>query len=145
MPIVDIKDALVDILSGSDAFGQGGAGTNYDVLETTSGSAVVLSWTNLSSSQVGYTIGNTERLWTFSAEIYLKDEGDPDELMNKPFGAIDTIVQTLEQNPTLNGTASGVTAIRAFHRPSKFREVVDVGGFVWLLFNIELDVLEWTD
>lgn len=144
MPIVDIKDALIDILSESDAFGADGVSTNYDVLESPSGSAVVLSWTNLSSKQAGFTTGNTERLWTFSAEIYLKDEGNPVELLDKPFGAIDVIVNKLELNPTLNDTADSVAAIRAFHRPSKFREVVDVGGFVWLLFNIELDVLEWT-
>jgi len=70
-------------------------------------------------------------------------EGNPAELMEKPFAAIDTIVNVLEGNPTLDGTAAGVTSIRAFHRPSKFREVIDVGGFIWQLFNIELDVLEW--
>jgi len=32
MSIVAIKDALVSAMSGSEAFGIGGAGTNYDVL-----------------------------------------------------------------------------------------------------------------
>jgi hypothetical protein len=143
MPIVDIKNALINTLSGSDAFGADGVSTSYDVLESPSGSAVVISWTNLSAQPAGYSIDNRQRVWTFSAEIYLKDDGDPQALLDKPFEAIDVIVSTLEKDPTLGGTSGGVTDIRAFHRPSKFREVVDVGGFVWLLFNIELDVVEW--
>lgn len=138
-----IKDGLVTTLSAASAFGAGGVDTNYSILETTGGSCLVLSWANLDSAPMAYGVAHKERVWTFAVEIFMKDTGDPVSLMNRPFSAIDTIVTALEADPTVQGTAESVPAIRAFHRPSQFRQLVDAGGAIWVMFQIEIDIREW--
>jgi len=143
MPATEIKDGLITTLSAASAFGENGVSTNYSVLEGSAGSCLVISWLNVGSGKTTFGPSQIERLWTFSVEIFLQDQGDHVKLMNKPFEAIDTIIATLESDPTVQGTATDVSRISAFHRPSAFRELVEAGGITWLMFNIEVDVKEF--
>lgn len=138
-----IKDGFITQLSAASAFGTNGVSTNYRILEQTAGSCLVISWINLDSTPLAYGTTHIDRVWTFSVEIFLKDTGDPIAVLNRPFAAIDTIVSALEDNPTVQGTCEEVPAIRAFHRPSEFRQIIDAGGNTWLMFNIEIDLREW--
>ncbi len=137
-----ICDALVSILGAASAFGTGCTSTHYGILESSSGSAVVVQWTGIQSHKDQFGLATNERQWVITLDMFAKDLGDPIALSNKVQGCIDILLTTMESNDTINATAEWTGAIRAT-RPLPPEGIYEAGGANWFRMPVEIDVTEW--
>ena len=137
-----IGDALVSILGAASAFGPGSVATHYGVLESSSGSAVVIQWTGIESHKDQFGQATNERNWIMTLDMFAKDLGDPIALSNKLSSCIDILLTTMESNNTINATAEWTGAIRA-NRPMPPEGIFEAGGATWFRMPVEIDVREW--
>jgi hypothetical protein len=129
------------MLGAASAFGADAA-THYGVLESSSGSAVVVQWTGLMSHKDQFGRASNERAWLFVLDTFVKDTGDPIAIGNRVKSAIDTIVQVVEADDTIQGLGEWVGEIRA-ERELPPEGFFTAGGFDWLRIKAELDIIEW--
>lgn len=111
-----VWDALVSIFSAPSLFGPGmvSKGT-YDVLERSSGSCMVIDDLGIQSDVDAF--GTREHWDKFQLEAYVKDLNDAAAVKARVVRAMDLIVATLEDNPTVNGTAVDVGKITITYNP----------------------------
>lgn len=144
MSITVARDALVNLLNSDAYFGTGHAGVNYHILEQAPGPGIVVSWVKLTNTleTEASALGRFARrlVWTLLLDVFVKDEGDADLLMDRVHDNLDTINLLLYENPTLADTVEIITEVRAFRTPGEARSA---GGAVWLPFTVELDVWQW--
>lgn len=136
-----IADGIITQLSATSALGSGAVDTNYHVLERISAcAAAVVSWNRFEEHDITFG-GSGETMWTFSAEGFVKDTGDPDTATTGVQACADTIISAVRTDKTLQGTCEEVTAIRGSHTPGEY---LVTGGATWLPIRVEIDVREWT-
>ena len=99
-----IADALITMYSAASAFGTD-CGKTYKVLETSSGSSCVVSWTGLEARKVTMS-GGTEQdyKWTFSLEVFVKDSGAPTADLGRNIEVADAVISPVFADQTLLGT-----------------------------------------
>ncbi len=137
-----ICNSLVSILGAASAFGPGCVATHYGVLESSSGSAVVVQWTGIQSHKDQFGQATNERQWIMTLDMFAKDLGDPIALSDKLQACVDILLTTMESNDTINATAEWTGAIRA-NRPMPPEGIFEAGGATWFRMPVELDITEW--
>lgn len=139
-----IIDALQTMLSAASAFGSDHVSKgDYNVLESTSGSCVVLEWSGL--ELVDDTFGSlTRHNWTITARMFAKDLGHAQATATRTLTCIDTLASVLKDDFTLLGTVERVTGIRS-ERELVPEGTIEVGGAFWFEMPVEIDVWEWPD
>ena len=128
-------------LGAASAFG-GDAGTHYGILESSSGSAVVIQWVALASRKDQFGLATNERTWTIALDMFNKDTGDPIAVGNRNKACIDTLISCIESDDTIQGTGEWTGAIRAT-RPLPPEGIFEAGGANWFRMTTEIDVVEW--
>jgi len=136
-----ICDGLTTLLGAASAFGAD-CNSHYGVLESSSGSAVVIQWIGLASLKDQFGRVTDERTWTMALDIFNKDTGDPVAVGNRNKACIDTVVACLESNDTIQGTCEWTRTIRA-SRPLPPDGIFEAGGATWFRITAEIDVVEW--
>lgn len=137
-----ICDALATMLSAASAFGSGNADSHYGILESSSGSAVVIQWASLTSRVDQFGRASHERMWTIALDMFNKDTGDPIAVGNRNKACIDTLVTCLEGDDTIQGTGEWTGIIRA-NRPLPPEGIFEAGGANWFRIDTQIDVVEW--
>lgn len=90
--------------------------------------------------QFGYV--TSERAWTITLDAFVKDTGDPFAVGTKRITCIDTILNVIEADDTIQGTVNRVTQIRG-SRELPDDDAFTVGGFTWRRQRIDVDLVEW--
>ncbi len=136
-----IADGLINNLSAASVFGGSNVSKNsYQVLETSCCQAAVIHWTRLTSEPV--TFGDPrdrQRTWNFVIECYLRDTGDPVQLLTRVWSLTDTVLASIESDETLQGTCDEMNTITG-SRDSK--SALTIGGATWLTFDLNLEAIE---
>ena len=136
-----IADGLVTLLSAASVFGAGNVSKNsYQVLETSTGSCVVVQWTRLTSRAM--TFGNLRhRVWNFQLRCFIRDTGDAGAVLNRVWTATDGILACLESDDTIQGTAKEIDDISGTRDPEG--AFVTPGGGTWLPVEFNVAVVEF--
>jgi hypothetical protein len=136
-----IADALVTMLSAASVFGSGAVSkSSYKVLETVAASCAVVS--PLRCETVPVTFGSPrerERNWTFRIQGFRKDTGDADAVLNGVYAIIDGVIDCVESDDTVQGTALATGDFVIEHTPG---EALTVGGAAWVPVWIDVSVIE---
>lgn len=134
------------MLQAASAFGPGGVGKDYGVLESTSGSCCVVQYLAVDEIEATFpdTDGqqNVDTSWTLSVIGYSKDLGNPNQTLIRVTSIVDIITGTIRADRTLQGTCERVTAIRG-QRELPPAGAIEAGGAVWLEVPFEIDALEY--
>ena len=136
-----IADGLLANLSAASVLGNGNVSKNsYQTLESSACQAAVIHWARLTSEPI--TFGNPrdrQRTWGFTVECYLRDLGDPVQLLNRVWSLTDTVINSLESDETLQGTCSEMNTFTAAHDS---KSALNIGGQTWLTFDLNLEIIE---
>ena len=130
-----IQSAIITNLSAASALGAASVDRHYGILETAPQWAAVVSWTGLLDSPNAFG-ESSERSWTHSIELFVRDSSDPLETMDRVAQVIDKTINSLKSDWTLQDTVGTITAIRANRNVGI---AFNVGGNTWLPINIEID------
>ena len=135
-----IADGFLALFGAASQFGTTGVSKNsYQVLESVSGSCLVISCVGLNSSFM--TLGGDRRYhWTFRLKYWIRDTGDAVATINRTWTVIDNIISALASDPTVQGTAQEIQTIQATRDPES-AEVV--GGHAWLPIIYDVEVVDW--
>jgi hypothetical protein len=136
-----IADALVTMFQAASAFGPAGAGKDYSVMETGSGSAVVISWQGIAHAP--QTFGDPtlkENIWQFALQAYVKDTGS--NVNPRTLTLADIVISTIQNDDTLLGTVDQVIGLTGSRAPG---EAYSVGGNTWLESRFELIAREFVE
>lgn len=137
-----IADGLVTVLASASVLGSGAVSRNsYQVLESASDSAAVVSWLSLRSRPQAFGDPRArQREWTFQVELFTKDLGDPAAAMDRQLAAMDKVVQAIESDDTLQDTAEASGEVRISREVGTVR---NYAGAAWLYASLEVDVSEF--
>ena len=136
-----IAGGLVTLLGAASAFGsQYVSSSSYQVLESSTGSALVVQWTGLRSEPMTHG-DDRRRLWNFQLRCFIRDTGQAESVLGRVWAATDVIINALESDPTIQGTATEVQGISARRDPET---AMTVGGATWHAFEYNVEILEWT-
>ena len=130
-----IQLAIITNLSAASALGSSSVDRHYGILETAPQWAAVVSWSRLLDAPNAFG-GSTERAWTHSVELFVRDSGDPLQTLDRVTQVIDKVVDSLKSDWTLQNTVGTITAIRANRDVGM---AFNVGGNTWLPINVEID------
>ena len=139
-----IIDATITMLQATSAFGSTGAGKDYGILESTSGSCCIVQFKSLNNMEQTFGNSLSQTNWTFALSAYSKDLGDPRETLTRVTRITDIIMSTIRGDRTLQGTVQQVTAIRGERELPPGGAVANSGG-TWLEVPFEIDCYEWPD
>ena len=136
-----ITDALITMYGAASAFGSD-CGRTYKVMETTSGSCMVVSWTGLNDSHVTFGGGAATEIWTFGLEVFVKDSGGPTADMGRSVQVADTVLGVVRADRTIQGTTDHFVSLTGDRNlpPENF---VEAGGHIWHRHNFFLTVEEY--
>jgi len=143
MSASNIADSLVTALSAASAFGTGNVSTNYAVLNSTSGSCAVITFSEFEIHQGVFGGGNGEIIWTFVVEAFAKDLGDAFSTRNRTFSTVDTVINVLKTDPTVQGSVEDLVAIRGGKAILGEDKILESGETGWIYMPIEVDLKEW--
>ncbi len=136
-----IADGLVTNLSAASVFGNGCVSkTSYQILESSACQAAIVQWARLKSEAI--TFGDPrdrQRTWNFIVECYLRDLGDPVQLLTRVWSLTDTVIASIESDETLQGTCDEVNTITGAHDS---KSALNIGGATWLTFDLNLEAIE---
>lgn len=125
-----MADGFLALLGAASVFGSDNVSKNsYKILETSACAAVVISYARAVSEPVAFGDYNRQRDWVFNLRLYLRDTGNPIDLLNRTFTATETMLDALETDPTVQGTAVKINSIDINNSPG---ETFVVGGQTWL-------------
>ena len=135
-----IADGLVTLLSAASMFGSTGVSKDsYQVVETSTCSAVV-RFVGLHSEAVGFgRPPDRQRTWQFNIKCYVRDLGDPQSTINRVWLCADKVVSCLESDDTIQGTADRVDNIDVTHNPERAETT---GGGTWLTLEVVPNIVE---
>ncbi len=136
-----IADGIISNLSAASVFGTGNVSkSSYQILESSACQAAMVYWTRLTSEPA--TFGNPrdrDHIWSFTVECYLRDTGDPVQLLNRVWSLTDTVIASLESDDSLQGTCDALNTITGAHDS---KSALNIGGATWLTFDLNLEVVE---
>ncbi len=134
-----LADALVTMLTATSVFGASMvAKSNYLVLEQSSGSCAVVSFTAVDTRVDAHAHG-LQRIWENNVEIFIRDTGDADTVLNRIYSAVDATLLCLESDDTIQGQVSEVVSTNIRRDRNRF---VEAGGATWLPIEVSLETRE---
>lgn len=142
-----ITDAVLTMIRASSFLGTAGAGKDYGVLETSSGSCAVVETQGLEQAEQVFADRLHQADWSISVRLYSKMTGDPtgDTGMPKRTACmLDLLAGTIRADPELQGTVNRVTRL-AIERELPPEGFVIAGGQTWQETQAILEVEEWPD
>ena len=137
-----IADGFVTMIGSASLLGAHAVRKDsYEVLETSASACCVIQLTGATSEST--TFSNTyspEQSWGFSLDVFVRDTGNSQAAMNKVWAVTDNIMNTIEADSTIQGTADSVRSISYSRDPER---LLNVGGAIWLPMKFDVNVIEW--
>lgn len=136
-----VADGFVTLLSATSCLGSGNvpvdsvSKSSYRVLETAASAACVVAWNTYESRPQR---GARHQMWSFQLRLFVRDLGNPEQTLERSFSVPQLVIDTIESDLTVQGTAVEIQYIAATNTPG---DVWDVGGQMWLHFPITCQVL----
>ena len=134
-----VVNALVTNLSAASAVGSGRVGKDYSIIETSQYPVSVVGWLHTRSLPATFGGGGRDKYWTFVVETFIKDTGSSSAIMDYFLTMSNSIMDSIENDPTLQGTVDQINEIRASR---ELGEAFLTGGATLYPFVVELDVYE---
>ena len=140
-----VADGFVALLSATSCLGNGNvpidsvSKDSYRVLETAASAACVVAWSAYGSQPQR---GTRHQMWNFQLRLFVRDLGNAEQTLQRSFSVPQLVIDTMESDLTVQGTAIEIQNITATNTPG---DVWEVGGQVWLHFPITCQVLtKWS-
>lgn len=110
-------DGLKTLYSAASLFGTGMVSIEtFDVLETCSGSCLVLSEVGMASEDSAW--GTRDHVRRFRLDVFLKATGDPFAYRKRKLTATDLVIAAIEDDPTIQGTAESIGRLEMNFEPN---------------------------
>lgn len=135
-----IIDGIVTNLSSASVLGSP-VGKNYSVLETTQGTAAVVSLTGARAARSTMMDVEHESIWTATIQLYTKDTGNASATLDRNMQDTGKVWRSLFSDDTIQGTVDQIDQIRLIRDPQEL--FVLNSGLAFLPSEIQIDVLEF--
>lgn len=136
-----VADGFVTLLGAASCLGSGNvpvdsvSKSSYAVLETAASAACVVAWTSYGSQPQR---GTRHQMWNFQLRLFVRDLGNPIQTLERSFSVPQLVIDTIESDLTVQGTAVEIQNIAMTNTPG---DVWETGGQFWLHFPISVQVL----
>jgi len=135
-----ITNALYNMFSATSAFGPGNVSCcSYAILENAACAALFISWSGLNNDVETFQTGR-KRNWDFQMRAFIRDTGDPEQVLGRVISYADIITTTFEADQTLQGSCTLVPRVTMSRNPEL---ALSVNGATWLPFDVLLTAQEW--
>jgi hypothetical protein len=137
-----IADGILANIGAASVLGSVNVSKNsYQVLESAACAAAVVSWLDFQSQPAQYGGFDARDIWRFSADIYIRDTGNPIHLLNYTFTLPQLVLDSLKSDPTLQGTVILINSIAGQNSPG---DVYTKGSHTWIKVPLVIQaVTDW--
>lgn len=136
-----MADALVTVLGAASMFGSNVSKNDFGVLDGTSSCACVVMPIGFKTEWQTFG-GSKDRTFEFRLEVYLIDTGDPQSLLDRMWFSQDSVIDCLEDFPTLLDTAQDALCKDGVHVRNA---IVESGGAAYIPFDFTVQATEIWD
>ena len=133
----EIADAIVANLSAASALGDRISKT-YDIIGRRDQWAAIVELRGC--EKFPHQFGQFATSWTFDVVAYVMDTGNPLDVMNRILEVTDKAVQSLESDPTLQGTVDRLSSVTVDREPG---EAFEVRGRLWVPVRISITAVSY--
>jgi len=133
-----IADQLVSIFSASTLFGNYISKNSYAIMESSNDVAMKISFTGYDGAFTTFGNGEPSDNWRFRLEVYVRDTGVAEVVLDTIWSINDKVISALKANPTINDTVDQIIRVNAEHNPQT--GITFPGGATWIPIMYTLEV-----